>query len=97
MLIAGARDLDPVRGLTHCFYKYPARFSPAFVRAAIDVFTSPGDVVMDNRVGGGTTAVEAIAAGRHAVRVDISALSEFVSSVKTTHSAKRAPVPGEGG
>jgi hypothetical protein len=27
-LIAAARDCEPVRGLTHTFYKYPARFSP---------------------------------------------------------------------
>jgi hypothetical protein len=33
--IAGARDSAPVRGLTHDFYKYPARFSPAFVRVAV--------------------------------------------------------------
>ena len=43
-LIAGARDTEPVRGLTHGFYKYPARFSPAFVRAAIETFTKPGDL-----------------------------------------------------
>ena len=29
-LVAGARDGGPVRGLTHGFYKYPARFSPVF-------------------------------------------------------------------
>lgn len=38
-LIAGARDLAPVRGLTHDFYKYPARFSPAFARTLIEVFS----------------------------------------------------------
>jgi hypothetical protein len=38
-LVAGARDLEPVKGLTHGFYKYPARFSPTFVRAAIEAFT----------------------------------------------------------
>ena len=43
-LIAGARDLEPVRGLTHGYYKYPARFSPAFVRSAITTFTQPGDL-----------------------------------------------------
>jgi hypothetical protein len=32
-LIAGARDSAPVRGVTHGYYKYPARFSPAIVRA----------------------------------------------------------------
>jgi hypothetical protein len=83
-LVAAARDLEPVRGLTHGFYKYPARFSPSFVRAAIEAFTQPGDMVLDNHVGGGTTLVEALALGRNAVGVDISALAEFVATVKTT-------------
>lgn len=83
-LVNGARDLDRVHGLTHRFYKYPARFSPTFVRAAINAFTQPGDLVLDNHVGGGTTLVEAIALGRHAVGVDISTLAEFVATVKTT-------------
>lgn len=83
-LIAGARDALPVRGLTHNFYRYPARFSPAFVRAAIEAFTTPGDLVLDNHVGGGTTLVEALATARHAVGVDISPLAEFVATAKTT-------------
>jgi hypothetical protein len=76
-LIAGARDTEPVRGLTHAFYKYPARFSPAFARAAIQAFTQPGDLILDNHVGGGTTLVEALASGRHAIGVDISALAAY--------------------
>jgi hypothetical protein len=83
-LIDGARDAEPVRGLTHGFYKYPARFSPAFVRAAIETFTKPGDLCLDPHVGGGTTLVEALAAGRNAIGVDISALAEFVANVKST-------------
>jgi hypothetical protein len=83
-LIAAARDTEPVRGLTHGFYKYPARFSPAFVRAAIQTFTKPGDLCLDPHVGGGTTLVEALAAGRNAIGVDISALAEFVAKVKST-------------
>ena len=83
-LIAGARDTDPVRGLTHSFYKYPARFSPSFVRAAIQAFTKPGDLIIDPHVGGGTTLVEALANGRDAIGVDISELAEFVARVKTT-------------
>lgn len=83
MLIAGARNAAPVRGLTHGFYKYPARFSPTFVRAAIQAFTQPGDVCLDPHVGGGTTLVESLALGRHAVGIDISSLAEFVSKVKT--------------
>ena len=83
-LVAAAQAPEPVRGLTHDFYKYPARFSPLFVRAAIEAFTRPADFVLDNHVGGGTTLVEALALGRHAVGVDISALAGFVATVKTT-------------
>jgi hypothetical protein len=82
-LIQGARDASPVKGLTHDFYKYPARFSPNFARAAIESFSKPGDLVLDNHVGGGTTLVEAIAAGRHAIGIDISTLAAFVARVKT--------------
>jgi hypothetical protein len=73
-----------VRGLTHDFYKYPARFSPTFVRAAIETFTKPGQLVLDPHVGGGTTLVEARALGRESVGVDISPLAEFVARVKST-------------
>jgi DNA methylase len=83
-LIDAARNIEPVRGLTHGFYKYPARFSPVFAKAAIETFTKPGQLVLDPHVGGGTTLVEARAAGRPAVGVDISALAEFVAQVKCT-------------
>src|SRR5258708_22730980 len=83
-LVAGARDSEPVRGLTHGFYKYPARFSPTFVRATIEIFTKPGQLVLDPHVGGGTSLVEAPALGREAVGVDISPLAEFVARAKCT-------------
>jgi hypothetical protein len=76
--------MQPVSGLTHNYYRYPARFSPAFVRVAVNAFTKPGDYILDPYVGGGTSLVEAMALGRHAVGVDISELAEFVSNVKTT-------------
>lgn len=74
----------PVVGYTHSFYRYPARFSPEFVRAAIEAFTKPGDVVLDPFMGGGTTLVEARALGRRAIGTDINALAVFVARVKTT-------------
>jgi len=88
-LIAGARNTVPVSGLTHNFYKYPARFSPEFARAAIEAFTQPGDLVLDPYVGGGTTLVEARAMGRHSLGTDISQLAEFVSKAKTSILEKR--------
>jgi DNA modification methylase len=57
-LVEAASDTTPVAGLTHNFYRYPARFSPKLARAAIEAFTEPGDLVLDPFVGGGTTLVE---------------------------------------
>jgi hypothetical protein len=81
-LITAARATEPVWGLTHGFYKYPARFSPTFARTAIEIFTQPGQLVLDPHVGGGTSLVEARASGREAVGVDVSPLAEFVARVK---------------
>lgn len=62
-----------VSGLTHDFYRYPARFSPLVARAAIESFTLPGDTILDPFSGGGTSLVEALALGRHAVGVTSAA------------------------
>lgn len=83
-LTEAARDKRPVSGLTHCFYRYPARFSPAFAAMAIQCFSKPGDVVLDPYMGGGTTLVEALVAGRHAIGNDLNSLASFVAKVKTT-------------
>jgi hypothetical protein len=86
--ITAVHSQERVGGLTHNFYKYPARFSPQFSRAAIDIFSNPADLVADPFVGGGTTLVEARAAGRMGIGTDISSLAHFVSSVNTrTYSA----------
>ena len=93
-LVAAARDSAPVRGLTHGYYKYPARFSPIFASAAINAFTQPGDLVLDPHVGGGTTLVEAIARGREGVGVDISSLAEFITNVNALSIRKRSSNAG---
>lgn len=80
----GITSTEPVRGLTHNFYRYPARFSPDFVRSVIQEFSDIGDVVYDPFMGGGTTLVEAASLGRHCVGTDISSLAAFISRVKTT-------------
>lgn len=75
---------DPVTGLTHNFYRYPARFSPEFAKQAILSFSKPGDLIFDPFMGGGTSLVEALANNRKAIGVDLSPLASFVASVKTT-------------
>lgn len=82
-VISAARDTGRVSGLTHNFYRYPARFSPTFVRGVILALSKPGDWVMDPFAGGGTTLVEAVVAGRNALGVDISALAAFICEAKT--------------
>lgn len=83
-LLTAIQTQETVKGFTHTFYKYPARFSPLFARAVIELFTDKGDVVFDPFMGGGTTVVEASAMGRHAIGSDINTLAVYVSKVKTT-------------
>jgi hypothetical protein len=83
LLLDAVQDQTPVTGLTHTFYRYPARFSPSFARAAILNYTHPRDVVLDPFVGGGTSMVEAAALGRLGIGNDISSLATFLSTVKS--------------
>jgi hypothetical protein len=83
-LIEAARSMAPVTGLTHNFYRYPARFSPELARVAIETFTERGEIVADSFLGGGTSLVEALALGRRGIGTDISTLAAFVSRAKTT-------------
>ncbi len=89
-----ARDRAPIVGLTHRFYRYPARFSPTFAATAINLLSSPGDLVLDPYMGGGTTIVEAVARGRTVVGNDINSLAVFIARVKTSplNSSERAAV-----
>lgn len=83
-LAIAASDANAVTGLTHDFYRYPARFSPVFARTAIELLSRSGDVVLDPFVGGGTTVVESLALGRHAIGSDCNTLALFLTRVKTT-------------
>lgn len=78
-----------VSGLTHNFYRYPARFSPEFARETVLKFSNEDDYVLDAFMGSGTTIVEAITNGRNAIGVDINPLSCFITKVKTTPLSKR--------
>jgi hypothetical protein len=83
-LLAAIATKDPISGHTHNFYRYPARFSPLFVREVIRQYSQHGHVVLDPFMGGGTAIIEALAMGRAAMGVDINSLAHFVTTVKTT-------------
>lgn len=83
-MVEAATDRKPVSGWTHNFYRYPARFSPRFAAAAIECFSKPDDIVADPYMGGGTTVVEGVIAGRHVVGNDLNSLAAFITKVKVT-------------
>lgn len=87
-LRAAALDSNLVEGLTHELYRHPARFAPTFAKAAITTLSKPGDLVLDPYMGGGTTVVEAMAAGRRVIGSDVNSLAVFITQVKTTPLSK---------
>lgn len=77
-------DRSQARGLGHDFYPYPARLSPAIARTLIQHYSVPGDWVLDPFMGAGTTVIEALAAGRRAIGVDINAIAYELACARTT-------------
>jgi site-specific DNA-methyltransferase (cytosine-N4-specific) len=59
----------------HSIGRYPSKFIPEIPRWAIQQFSAEGDVVLDPFGGSGTTAVEAMLAGRRAIISDVSPYS----------------------
>lgn len=90
-LLKSLHSSSPVSkaGLTHSFYRYPARMPPELAREVIGLFTTPGGIVLDPFMGGGTSVVEAIACGRRAVGIDVNSLATFIAEVKTTPLSPR--------
>jgi len=84
ILQQAAANKSRITGLTHNFYRYPARFSPIFVSAALRLFSKQGDLILDPYMGGGTTIVEAMATGRRTIGADLNALAVFITRVKTS-------------
>jgi len=68
------KGADSTNYLTHNFHSYPAKFIPQIPRKTIDLFTSPGDLILDPFCGCGTTLVEAKISGRHSVGIDLKKL-----------------------
>lgn len=78
------------RGLTHNLHPWPAKFIPDIPATAIALLTEPGDVVFDPFCGCGTTAVEALWAGRGFIVADINPLA-----VRITEGKCEVPGPRE--
>lgn len=78
-------DHDVAESLTHPFHSYPARLHPATARVLVElVAPGAGDApIVDPFCGSGTSLVEARAAGRRAIGVDLNPLAVLVARAKT--------------
>jgi site-specific DNA-methyltransferase (cytosine-N4-specific) len=68
---------------THGIHPYPAKYIPQIPASLIQELSDPGERVGDIFCGSGTTLVEALSLGRHAVGVDANPLACLISEVKT--------------
>jgi 16S rRNA G966 N2-methylase RsmD len=68
----------------YLFHKYWARKSHNVVRAYIQKYTKPGDVILDPFCGSGVTIAESILANRNAIGIDINPFSIFLTKVTIT-------------
>jgi len=73
-----ARDV-----LTHGFHAYPARAHPLLVRVLVRELSQPGELVVDPFCGGGTTLIEAAAAGRRSFGGDVNGVAVRLARLKT--------------
>lgn len=71
------------RELTHCYHDYPARMIPQIARKLIRLYGHDARTLSDPYCGTGTSLVEAMAAGIHAVGTDINPLARLIAAAKT--------------
>lgn len=74
----------------HGLHPYPAKFVPQIPETLIRLFTYPGELVLDCFGGSGTTAVEALRAGRRAMSIDANPIASLVTRAKTTRLSAAA-------
>lgn len=78
---------DGVRDLTHNLHPWPAKFIPQIPAEVIAACSEPGDLVLDPFAGCGTTAVEALRAGRSVLATDINPLAVLITQAKSAPPA----------
>ena len=75
----------------YSFHPYHTKVPPDIIRALIEHYTQPGDLVMDGFCGSGMTGVAAREAGRNAILIDLCPVAGFISAINCrTHNWLRA-------
>lgn len=68
---------------------YKGNCSPWVVRNVLELYSKPGDTVLDQMVGGGTTLVECKLMGRNGIGVDVSLDAVMLSHDRLNFSVER--------
>lgn len=69
----------------HRLHAFAAKFPPQLPRLFIEALTLKDQVVLDPMAGSGTAIVEALAAGRKAIAIDIDPLAVLITKVKCSY------------
>ncbi|KPV61890.1 MAG: Modification methylase MjaII [Candidatus Bathyarchaeota archaeon BA2] len=69
---------------THGLHPYPARMIPQIARRLIEMYSLPGDKVLDPFCGSGGVLVESMLRGRDSFGIDINPLACLLARVKST-------------
>ncbi len=72
------------RELTHCYHDYPARMIPQVAGQLLDLFGRGARLLFDPYCGTGTSLVEALLRGVHAVGTDLNPLARLIAQAKTS-------------
>lgn len=71
----------------HSVCSYQGKMKPALAHKLVDVFTAPGESVLDPFSGSGTIPFEAALMGRNAYGFDIGLLATTLSNAKIKHAS----------
>lgn len=94
-----ARDKSPRlarRGYVEESMAHPAKADIALTRAILEHYSEPGMLVLDPMAGIGTTLVEAVLMGRHAIGVELEDHWAAIAALNVAH-ARHTKIVKEGG
>ncbi|MBC9718043.1 site-specific DNA-methyltransferase [Streptomyces sp. TRM66268-LWL] len=74
--------------------EHPAKMLPALARHAITTYTKPGDLVLDPMCGIGTTLVEAVHLGRHALGTEYEPKWAHLAAANLRHADRQGATGG---
>jgi len=69
---------------THGIHPYPAMMIPQIARRLIETYGKHATLLFDPYCGSGTTLLEGVLAGIHAIGTDLNPLARLIARVKTT-------------